>query len=116
MAVPWLADLEDALFAALPAHEDRFVWHDTTYQCERRLEERGTTVAFVETWCDVRSGAPRYTWRLPINPGAWVGLDAPHQARSIALLCDSIARARPRPQGRTAPEAFVPSRFGAKSS
>lgn len=112
MAVPWLAELEVALFAALPAHEDRFVWQDTPYQCDRHLEERGTTVSFVETWGDVRSGAPRYTWRLPINPGAWVGLSAPLQAQVIAQLCASIAQARPTHQVREQPQPFVPSRFG----
>ena len=116
MAVPWLADLEDALFAQLPAHEDRFVWEATTYTCDRSLEERGTDVFFVETWGEAHSGAPRHTWRLQLNPGAWVGAVAPQQASAIARLCTSIAQARPRQQVRTPPPALVPSRFGVEPS
>jgi hypothetical protein len=115
MSIPWLADLEAALWEYLPQVDEAFVWQERRYLCERDLHERAGAVYFVERWRDPRTQALLHTWRLPLNPGAWVGLDTAHQARMIALLCASIAQARPQHQEHPAPAPLVPSRFGAQS-
>lgn len=114
--VPWLADLEDALWRRLPATDPAFPWDGTTYVCERQLQEMTpSNVYFVEIWRDRRTLKAVHTWRTPLDVGAWAGLTPPLQQAVLAMLVDGIARVRPVKAPRVEPEYFTPSHYGARS-
>src|SRR5262245_52781955 len=112
MAVAWLADLEDALFAQLPQTDPAFVWEGETYLCERALEDRNGAITLVEVWRDQRTERAVMTWRVPIDPGAWIGASPQLQATAIVTLLLCLDQMRPRKRVFTREDAFVPSRFG----
>jgi len=111
MPVPWLRDLEDALWALLPAHEEPFLWDGEVYVCERALEEHDGEVFFVEHWRDPTTRGLVKAWRERLITGAWVGLPPALQASTVQQLVLGIAGLRPRTRPRPRADTFNPGRF-----